>query len=843
MLRRIVLSPFPCSPFFQALAMACPMMLVCGLLGPAGIGLAADLSPASPSIASEVMEFSIPAQALGEALTAFAAQSNVQLLVPSELTGGKRSAELSGRFPPMEALTKLLDGTGLTYEITDAGTITLRQTLRPFRPVTPKREPPSSSLPAGSAVSANSKPIHVPEIIVKDVRETDYNPERATTATKTDTPIQLTPATVNVVTRQVLQDRQPRNFTEALRTVPGINATSPRISTQNMLSRGFSLRQAGGEFRNGLRHLEDTNLAPEIANVQRFEILKGPSSVLYGLNGLGGALNVITKVPRSERSLLLEQSIGHWNYYRTAADAGGRIDEEGTWSWRFNGSFEDTKHFQDFVDQRLVLLNPSLAWRPSSKTSLVLDFEFLRADFKGNVHGLPADGTVLDSPIGRMPIRRSIFDPNFNRQVREQYYIGYQFDHRFNEHISLHQGFLWARNDQPVFEESNMFGFVGGLTGDRRFVQRQISRFEGGWDSFALDTNVLGKFATGPVRHEFLAGVDLYRSIQNFDNFFVGSLPDLDLLNPVYRVQPTGPLTNVFAGRFVQEWVGVYLQETLIPWESLRVVLAGRATFIRTENEDLLDPSFSTSSGDVPLTPRFGIVYTPIEPISLFASYSESFIPRTGRTFSGEAFDPERGVSYEGGIKGTFLDGRLSSTLAVFRMIRSNVLTTDPANPNFSIQTGEQRSQGVEWDVLGSPLPGWEVAAAFTWLDTKVTNDNALLVGQRLQGAPRFSASVWNVYTLQDGPLKGLGGGFGVFYEGKRWGQLVTPGTTDQGFYIPDYVRLDASVFYRHKRYELQVNINNLTDRRYFSGVLSRNLVYPGEPLNVIATLRIPILW
>lgn len=788
--------------------------------------------------------FDIPSQSLATGLAAFAEQSGWQVFYSSDLADGLSTTAVSGAHQPEDALQSLLAGTGVTYRITGANSVTIDRadvTPAPVIPRAPASQPPSSLQGNGQdRPSTPAKPVKVPEIVVKDVQDRDYNPENSTTATKTDTPIQLTPATVNIVTRELLLDRQPRAFVEALRTVPGINATSSRITTQNMLSRGFSLRQAGGEFRNGLRHFDLSNLAPEIANVERFELLKGPSSVLYGINGLGGALNVITKTPQPVRQGMLQQSFGTWNYYRTAADVGGPMDKDGNWSWRLNGSFERTQHFQDFVNQEIILANPSFAWRPSPDTSLVFDFEFLRANYHGNVHGLPADGTALASPIGHMPISRSIYDPNFNHGIREQYYAGYQFDHRFNDSLSLHQGFLWAKSDQPVFVESNMIGFVGGFTGDRRLVQRRVNRTdEGDQSSITLDTNVLGKFATGPIRHELLAGFDFYRS----ESVFAGSianLPNLDLLNPVYRVQPTSPFTKNADTRTVQQWGGVYVQETLIPWEPLRIVLAGRTTFIETDTNNRLNASLSRAANDVPFTPRFGVVYTPLKPISLFASYSESFVPRTGITFGGAAFTPEKGVSYEAGVKTSLLGGQVSSTVAAFSMTRSNVVTNDPANPGFSLQTGEQRSQGVEWDLLGSPVPGWDVAAAFTWLDLEVTKDNTFLAGQRTVGAPKFSASLWNTYMIQDGPLRGLGGGFGIFYEGKRYGQLVTAATAGQAFNIPGYVRGDVALFYRQKRYEIQVNINNVTNENYFSGVLSRTNVYPGEPLNVIATLRLP---
>ncbi len=313
-------------------------------------------------------------------------------------------------------------------------------------------------------------------------------------------------------------------------------------------------------------------------------------------------------------------------------------------------------------------------------------------------------------------------------------------------------------------------------------------------------------------------------------------LPDLDLLNPVYGVQPTGPFTTSLDVRLLSQWAGLYLQETFIPWEPLRIVLAGRATFIETETENRLRPEFSGSPFDIALTPRLGVVYTPLRPVSLFASYSTSFVPHVGATFDGKAFVPEEGVSYEAGVKTEFWDGRLSSTLAVFSMTRENVTTRDPVNTTFSVQTGEQRSRGVEWELGGQPLPGWNSTAAFTWLDTELTKDNVFLVGQRTAGAPEYSASLWTTYTIQGGPLQGLGGGFGVFYEGERHGQLVT--TAADAFELPGYARGDIALFYQQKGYELRLNINNVTDEGYFGGNFGRTQVFPGEPFNVTGTLR-----
>jgi len=695
---------------------------------------------------------------------------------------------------------------------------------------------PAEAPPAEAAAEAES--VTLAPVVVTGQREDAYVIGNSRTAGKSEAPIKETPATVNVVTRELLDDRAPRNFIEALRTVPGISATSARISTQNLLSRGFSLRQAGGEFRNGLRHFENSNLAPEITNVERFELLKGPASVLYGIGGLGGVMNVVTKQPEATPRTWLEATGGSYDFYRGAIDSTGALDGAGVWSYRFNAHVENVASFQDDVNQQSLVIAPTLAWQPSARTRASFGIEFVRGDLHGNVTGQPADGTVLASPNGPIPRERQIFDTNFNRIARDISYTTWLIDHELNAVWSLHQGFLLAENHKNDLVESNMTGFVGGLSGERRFVQRAATPFAADFRSYALDNHALAKFSTGSVRHELLVGADWYRA-ENTGFGQRASLPDLDLRNPVYGVQPTSGFTVTSNTEGAQQWFGAYVQETLIPLPELRILAALRATKIKTETINKLNPAASRVADDTPITPRLGVVYTPLAPVSLFASYSTSFVPIANSDRNGVAFEPEEGESVELGIKTEWLDGALSQTLAVFDMKRENVLTTDPADPRFSIQTGEQTSRGVELEVAGAPLPGLDFTAAYTYLDTEVSRDNRLLVGQPLRGVPQHQASVWASYALRGEKFRGLGFGAGLFYEDERWGELVTPANAATiGFNIPSYVRADAAIYWRQPRYELQLNVNNIADADYFSGVLSRNLVYRGDERTVSLTLR-----
>jgi iron complex outermembrane receptor protein len=267
--------------------------------------------------------------------------------------------------------------------------------------------------------------------------------------------------------------------------------------------------------------------------------------------------------------------------------------------------------------------------------------------------------------------------------------------------------------------------------------------------------------------------------------------------------------------------------------ENLKLVLGGRFDVVNQKQEDFVSSTTSEQQNEA-FSPRVGIVYQPIQPVSLYASFSRSFNPATPGTIlaSGEAAAPERGTQYEVGIKTEFLQGRLSSTLAFYDLARSNVLTPDPNNPFASVQTGKQRSRGIELDVAGEILPGWRVIASYAYTDAKITQDNEYDVGNRLINVPENSASLWTTYEFQKGSLKGLGFGVGLRYVGERQGDL------ENSFALPSYLRTDAAIHYRRNKFRAALNVSNLFDIEYFEAAqYGRAGIFPGTPLAVIGTI------
>ena len=259
------------------------------------------------------------------------------------------------------------------------------------------------------------------------------------------------------------------------------------------------------------------------------------------------------------------------------------------------------------------------------------------------------------------------------------------------------------------------------------------------------------------------------------------------------------------------------------------MVLGGRYDIASARSEDFLSNTSEFQQNEA-FSPTVGIVYTPIEPISLYVSYSRSFQQEVGTSFDGSIFEPQRGTQYEIGLKADVTD-QLSATLALYDLTRSNLLTEDPNNPGFDIQTGEQNSQGIELSVAGEILPEWNISAGYAYNDARITEDNNFDEGNRLNNAPENSFSLWTTYQIPEGEFAGLGFGLGLFYIGERQGDLANT------FTLPDYLRTDAVIFYERDQFRAAVNVRNLFDIDYFETAQNALRVYPGEPTAVSASI------
>ncbi|MTF38697.1 TonB-dependent siderophore receptor [Cyanobacterium aponinum] len=679
--------------------------------------------------------------------------------------------------------------------------------------------------PTASAVT--EEPQDTIEVVAtqEQQEETGYNVPDSTTATRTDTPIRDIPANVQVVPQQVLQEQKVFRLQDALRNVSGVtfsDSFGDRFS--RFQSRGFRLEQFKNGFRDGFN---SSRAALEFSNVERLEVIKGPASVLYGQVEPGGLVNVITKKPLFEPYYAAEFTIGSYSFYRPSFDISGPLNEEKTVAYRLNVAYENAGSFRDFVNSERVSVAPVLTWKVGENTTLTFEGEYLY-DRRPMDLGLVAMG---DRPAD-LPFRRALFGPQRPGYDYSEW-RGYAYlDHQFNENLALRTGFRIT----SVFEGRNAIIAGGSVQEDGRTLPMIVSAFNQFYETFTLQNDLIGKFNTGSVSHQILFGLELAKETGFFpaegDEFASGAT--LDIFNPDYDsifFDDIQQGSRNFSQRTNR--LGIYLQDQITLLDNLKLLIGGRFDTVESANDFSTDQGELETTNNEAFSPRVGIVYQPIPEVSLYASFSQSFAPRFGRSADNSVFEPERGTQYEVGVKADLLDGRLSSTLSLFDITKSNILTTDPDNPDFSVQVGEQQSSGVEFNIVGEILPGWNIIAGYAYTDAKITKDNTFPEGNRLPRVPYNSANLWTTYEIQKGNLTGLKFGAGVFFVGNRTGDL------NNTFEIPSYARVDAGIFYTRDNFQAALNIKNLFDTRYFEGADSRRAILPGAPLTVLGTISV----
>ena len=404
----------------------------------------------------------------------------------------------------------------------------------------------------------------------------------------------------------------------------------------------------------------------DTANIERIEVLKGPSSVLYGQGSPGGIINLVTKQPLSEPFYAVEGEIGNYNFYRGTLDLSGPLDENKNLLYRLNVAAETSESFIDFYDRDRYLVNPVLAWNISDDTKLTLEFEY-RSVRSLNDAGLPARGTMLDNPNGDLPLSRYAGEPDIDIQDTDIYRIGYNFEHQFSENWSIRNAF------DTVLSRSNSLRLTNSrLEPDGRTLSRTYFDNGDGFDvnAYTLDTYTVGKFNTGSIEHELVAGIELTRNEVRSNNTFLGNVDPIDLFNPQYGNVTLGEPTFFFDRKTTSDGLGIYLQDQVTLSDKFIVVLGGRFDILTNEVENFNQDTneFQQNEG---FSPRVGLVYKPIEDISVYASYSRSLEQSVGESFDGSVFDPERGTQYEIGVKGDISD-RLSATLALYDLTRTD---------------------------------------------------------------------------------------------------------------------------------------------------------------------------
>jgi len=655
-----------------------------------------------------------------------------------------------------------------------------------------------------------SLPVKPATSIVSVTAPLGYVATSATTATKTDTPLIETPQSVSVITQDQLTSRDVQSLGEALRYSAGVGVdtfgTETRFEWFNI--RGFD-ESTFGLFRDNSRWQSgQVEGAVDPYELQEVDVIKGPSSVLYGQNTPGGLVNLVTKRPTEETFGEVGTQFGGFGRAQVQFDVGGPLDHDAHWRYRLTGLFRDSGTQVNFVPDNRDLIAPALTWAPSRSTTLTILTDY-QHDNTGWSMFLPSQGTLTPNPNGMIPVDFFVGEPAFDFFHRQQWSAAYLFEHRFPSVWTFRQTSRYSRID---YNGDDAFG--GGFTPPTPPNYTILSRY--GFSNalslglYTIDTQALAQFKTGPLGHSILFGVDYSHA----DAITISgiSFPSggINVFDPVYG--QVIPPPSVYLHTDQPSWqTGLYFQDNIKVARKLVTTLSAREdwTNLTTTNLPPTTPSVQTQAPNH-FTGRAGITYLSDIGLAPYFSYSTSFLPTPGTTFGGVEFKPTTGEQYEAGVKYQPKGIESFITVSFFNITEHNVLSPDPNHLFFNVQEGAIRSRGMEAEAVASILHGLNLHASYSYIDEVVTeNSDPKQIGKRPILFPDQLFSLLLDYTNTKGSLRGLGGNFGVRYVG------TTAGDVYNDLILPDYHLFDAAVRYDRKQYRFQVNVTNLADKIY----------------------------
>ncbi|MGB3433642.1 TonB-dependent receptor [Achromobacter sp.] len=678
--------------------------------------------------------------------------------------------------------------------------------------------------PAPAQAQSSTPTLPAVSVYGKDEASQSYNPPDSSSATKIDVPLRDIPQTVNVVPAEVMRDQHANSMQDALKNVPGVSFSTGDGQRDQVSIRGFTA--IADQFVDGFR--DDALYFRDLSNVERIDVIKGPAAVLYGRGSSGGLINRITKKP-GEDITQLGLSYGSWNDRRLDLDL-GRSTESGSMAWRLTGAVEKGDSYRDkqFLDRKAIA--PSAQFRLGEDTTLLLQTEFLE-DRRVTDFGIPAyHGRPVDVDPSTYYGAENARDADYS-QARVQSYAA-TLNHRFNQNWSLRNA---TRYYHYTLDRNNTLpGTVNEAARTVTLNRSNVLREEHGWTN---QTELTQRAQWGAVRHEILYGVEVGQQNKDLVNYSANNVATVDLFDPVLPTLPLqigGRPGTDNLGRF--NTLGLYVQDMVSLGEHWKVLGGVRHDRFEQKTEDRRNGT-NLARTDSNWSPRLGLVFQPDTVQSYYISWSQSYQP------SGEAFSlaannadlaPEKTTNYEIGAKYDFLDGKLSTTVSVFRLERTDIKVNNPVT-NTLVPVGTQRTDGAEWTLSGDLSNGWRAMLGYAYLDARITESIARDGGKSVEGkratlTPRHAGNVWVTKDLGEG----FGVGAGLNLVGARF---ANPGNTVR---LPGYVTADAAAWWRKGPYSVQLNVYNLFDAGYIVSAhgSSPNLNMPGAPRNAMLSLQ-----
>ena len=779
------------------LAIAMNSALIC--FGVATISLSGAAVAQSNIVASTAVQtYNISAGSLQTALISFVKQADVKVFTDPALLSGKTTQGLQGNYTAQDGLKHLLGDSGLQAVPQGKGYLVQKLQI------------------AQSDIGQTEKESTLPTITVSAKVSSGYTVPKISTATKTNTPLIDIPQSISVVTQEAIKDQNILSMSDAVRYVPGMGISQGEGNRDALVFRGN--RSTGDFFVDGIR--DDVQYYRDIYNIERVEVLKGPNGMIFGRGGSGGVINRVVKEASWSPIQEITAQAGSFNAKRVALDVGQGINEVA--AVRLNAMYENSGSFRDGVDLKRYGVNPTVTIMPTNNTKVVLNAEYFK-DERVADRGIPSfQGRPLNTNVSTF-----FGDPNRSLSDSELKAVNALIEHKFDNEVTIRNRTRYATQDkfyQNVYPNAvNAAGTGVDINAYNDTTQR---------NTFFNQTDLLFSLNTGEVKHDLVVGLEIghqetdnLRNTGTFNNT-AATFVNVPTSNPI-TTAPIAFTTLATDNHSVMKQTSLYAQDQIKLLPQLQAIVGLRYDRYEVDfrnNKTALD----INTSDNFLSPRVGLVYKPIETVSIYTSYSLAYVPRAGEqltslTVTNKALEPEKFKNVEVGAKWD-IQPNLALTTAVFKLDRTNVIIQDPNNTALSILGGGQSNKGFELGLAGRVTSAWSVMGGYTYQDGQITNTQSAAAkkGAVLAELPKNTFSLWNRYDF----TPGWGVGLGVINRSAMYT------STDNTVRLPGFTRVDAAVYARiDKNLRAQLNIENLFDTKYFASAHNNNNISPGSPI------------
>lgn len=648
------------------------------------------------------------------------------------------------------------------------------------------------------------------------------------------------PQAVATIDRTVLERQQVLRLSDALMNANGVYIMGNTGGYQEEIAgRGFAFGSSN-TFKNGARYFNGT--LPEMSSIEKVEIMKGSTAILFGNVAAGGILNLVTKKPKFESGGSVSMRLGSYDFYKPTVDLYGSVLGSKKVAYRINGTYEKGNSFRENVNSERVYVNPSLLFKLSDKTEIILEGDYMKdrrtADFGVGAINYVITDLPRDKFIG---VKWSYFD------IKQQS-ANLTINHQLSNNWKISGTGAYRAYQSELFASTR----PTTIAADGRLV-RSIQRSEVNEKYFMGQVDLTGQFKTGKIGHNVLIGsdVDSYNTkttsftsaVYDTINVFSSEIIDKrsDRPNLAKNTMTTAPVNRV----------GIYAQDLVSISEKFKFLAGVRYSYQQTKSSVLTvrtNAMTESSTFDDALSPRLGLVYQPNKRMAFFSSYSNSFTLNTGVDIYGTALKPSLIDQVELGMKNELFNGLLSANVTVYQIKNSNLAQTalvdkdGKANSNANIRelAGEVTSQGVEVDLKSKPFLGFSLLAGYSYNETKYTASNIYIVGSLLRYNPNHTANASIYYTFSDTKLKGLNLGLTAMYFGERVAGRSTRLTVANDAFklipVNAYTQIDASIGYNFRKYSLRGKVSNILNEMSYN-VHDDNSVNPIAPRMVSLTV------